>query len=163
MNSSDEKPVKPRLQREPNGQLTFLPGGDQPAISDCRVARCFPWSLPDQFISVRDNDGNEVHLFASLEGVVAASRRLLLAELAAQEFIPRIQRVHDIDDTFDILIWKVDTDRGRMEFQVRYDEDVRPLGENRVVIKDHKGMLFEIPNLEALDETSRALVEDRLG
>ena len=50
-----------------------------------------------------------------------------------------------------------------MEFQVRYDEDVRPLGENRVVIKDHKGMLFEIPNLEALDETSWALVEDRLG
>ncbi len=153
----------PSLQREQNGHLTFLPSDGREPVANCRVARCFPWSLPDEFISVRDKDGNEVHLFRSIEDVPDDSRRILMDELLAQEFVPKILRVHEIDDTFDILVWKADTDHGPVEFQVKDDEDIRPISENRLVIKDHAGMLFEIPDLEVLDEHSRGLVEDRLS
>lgn len=84
-------------------------------------------------------------------------------ELHAEELVPKILRVHDIDDTFEITVWKVDTDRGPVEFQVKDDEDIRPLSEHTISIKDHSGMLFEIRDLRSLDERSRALVEDWLG
>ena len=132
-------------------------------VRDAHVARCFPWSLPDRYLSIRDKDGNELHLFGSIDEVPEASRQVVMEELAAQEFVPRILRVHEIDDSFDIIIWKADTDCGPVEFQVKHDEDIRLLGDNYVIIKDHSGMLFEVPDLDALDEKSRALIEDRLS
>jgi hypothetical protein len=153
----------PRLRRERDGHVTYLPGGDAEPVPECRVVRCFPWSLPDRYVSIRDKDGNEVRLFRSLDEVPEACRDVVVEELGAQDFVPRIDRVRQIDDTFDVLIWIVDTDCGAVEFQVKHDEDIRVLDENRVVIRDHRGMLFEIPNLELLDEHSRGLVEDRLA
>ncbi len=153
----------PRLLREPDGKLTLVPDGGGQSVSDCRVARCFPWSLPDRFLSVRDKDGNELHLFGSLDEVPDGTRQVLIDELAAQEFVPKILRVHEIDDSFEIVVWQADTDRGPVEFQVKDDEDIRVLGDSQVLVKDHNGMLFEIPNLEAMDEASRTLIEDRLS
>jgi hypothetical protein len=153
--------ANPRLERQANGGLMFVPVEGAEPIADCRVARCFPWSIPDRHISIRDKDGNELYLFGSIHDVPEHSRQLVIDELAAQEFIPRILRVHEINDTFEILIWKAETDRGPVEFQVR-DEDIRTLGDNHVVIKDDTGMLYDVPDLNALDETSRVLIEDRL-
>ncbi len=155
--------TRPHLRRGENGGVTFLPPAGGEPIHDCRVARCFPWSLPSEFFSVRDKDGNELHLFDTLQDVPEDSRDVLIEELAAEEFVPQIRSIREIDDTFEILIWKAQTDRGPVEFQVKDDEDIRLLEDNSVVIKDHAGMLFEIPDLAALDETSRALVEDRLS
>jgi len=154
--------ANPRLERQTNGGLMFVPAEGAKPILDCRVARCFPWSIPDRHISIRDSDGNELHLFGSIQDVPEHSRELVIEELAAQEFIPKILRVHEINDTFEILIWKAETDRGPIEFQVR-DEDIRTLGDNHVVIKDDTGILFDVPDLGALDETSRLLIEDRLN
>jgi hypothetical protein len=154
---------RPKLQREQDGKLTFYPGDGRDPIKDCRIARCFPWTEPDRFLSVRDKDGNELHLFGSIDNVPDESREVVEDELRAQEFVPKIRRVHEIDDTFEVMIWKVDTDRGPAEFQVKDDEDIRVLEGDYVVIKDHTGMLFEIPDLAGLDDRSQGLVEDRLG
>jgi len=154
---------QPDLRRESNGHLTFVPGDGQKPVKECRVARCFPWSMPERFISIRNKDGNELHLFDSIEDVPEGCRPVVTEELGAQEFVPRILRVHEIDDTFEIIVWKADTDRGPVEFQVKDDEDVRALTDDCIVIRDHTGMLFEIPDIGELDERSRALVEDRLS
>ena len=153
----------PDLRRESDGHLTFAFGDGRKPVKECRVARCFPWSMPERFISIRDKDGNELHLFGSIDDVPEGCRPVVTEELGAQEFVPKILRVHEIDDTFEIIVWKADTDRGPVEFQVKDDEDVRALTDDCVVIRDHAGMLFEIPDLNALDEKSRALVEDRLS
>ncbi|MBN1344904.1 MAG: DUF1854 domain-containing protein [Phycisphaerae bacterium] len=163
MDERRDDDFRPKLKREQDGKLTFFPGDGRAPTKDCRIARCFPWTEPDRFISIRDKEGNELHLFGSIENVPAESRGVVEDELRAQEFVPRIRRVHAIDDTFEIMIWKADTDRGPVEFQVKDDEDIRVLGDDYVVVKDHTGMLFEIPDLRSLDERSRGLVEDRLG
>ena len=153
----------PYLRREKDGHVTYLPEGDGKPVPECRVVRCLPWSLPDQYVSILDKEGNQVRLFRSLDEVPASCREVVTEELAAQYFVPRIDRVRRVDDSFDVLIWVVDTDSGPVEFQVKHDEDIRVLDNHRVIIGDHRGMLFEIPCLEKLDELSRGLVEDRLA
>ena len=42
---------------------------------DVRPARCFPWSVPDCYISLRDSEGREIVLLESLSQLDAASLR----------------------------------------------------------------------------------------
>ncbi len=153
----------PGLRREKDGRLTFVPADGAELVRDCRVVRCFPWSVAEQYISIRNPNGEEVFLLHNLEDLAEASLVLLRDELDQIDFVPRITKVYFIDDTFDVSIWRVDTNRGPIEFQVKHDEDVRLLDHARVVIRDHRGMLFEIPSLGGLDEVSRGFVEDRLS
>jgi hypothetical protein len=152
--------IAPRLRREPNGDLTLL-DGDRQVATGCGVERCFPWSLPDEYLSIRDKDGKELLTLRRLADSPEDVRRLVSEELGVQEFIPRIRRILSVEDSFDVMIWKVETDRGPIEFLVKEDEDIRALEDDRAVIRDHRGMVFEIPSLSALDPRSRAFVEDR--
>jgi hypothetical protein len=156
-----EGPIE--LQREADGSLSFRSGPDQPPVPACRVARCFPWTRPEAYISIRNQDGRELYLVTDVDDLSPRAREVLRQELADTELAPRILRVHRIEDTFNILIWTVDTTSGAVEFQVRHDEDMRVLENDRVIIRDHRGMTFEIPDLAELDDHSRNLVEERLS
>jgi hypothetical protein len=153
----------PRLTRAPDGQLVFQADATKPEVVGCRVERCFPWSMPDRHLSIRDKDGNELYLFDGLGAVPDAGLAVVLDELNRQEFVPRIERIRSVDDAFDITIWTVDTDRGAVEFQVKEDEDIRRLEDDRVLIRDHRGMRFEIADISALDAQSRMHLDERLS
>ncbi|MFQ5699233.1 MAG: DUF1854 domain-containing protein [Myxococcota bacterium] len=50
------------LERRADGQLLAVRGTLEVAV---RVQRCFPWSEPGRFLSLRDNDEREVALVRS--------------------------------------------------------------------------------------------------
>ena len=156
-------PTPPSLRREKDGTLTFSPAGSGEAVRDCHVSRSFPWSLPFRYISIRNSEGEEQLLIPELPEAPAELRHIVEEELSAQELIPRITKIRNVDDTFDMVAWQVDTNSGAVEFQTRHDEDVRQLENNRIIFKDHCGMLFEIPALNDLDPESRAHIEERVG
>lgn len=151
-----------RLSRDPRGRLVFRAGADAPPVEGVRVARCFPWSLRQGHVSIRDGEGRELHLIRSLEEAEAATRGLIEAELDAQEFVPRITAIRRVDDRAEIMLWQVETDRGPIELQVAHAEDVHAIEDGRVLIKDHSGGLFEVTDPAALDARSRCLLEDHL-
>jgi hypothetical protein len=152
-----------RLRRDERGRLFFSVTAEAEPIVGVHLARCFPWSLPDRYISVRDADGNELCLLRSAEQADPETRRIVQEELAAREFVPRITAVHSVDDDFEVMAWRVETDRGPIELQVKSAEDIRQLDERRVVIQDHAGGLFEVPDVASLDSRSRRLLEDHLA
>jgi len=168
MNSNTELPETMAtgtaiLHREADATLTFSPADGREASKDCRILRCFPWSMPYQYISIRDKDGTELLLIPELASAPDSLRNIVEAELETQELIPAIHKIHSVDDTFEVVVWRVDTNSGPVEFQTRHDEDVRLLDGRRIVFRDHRGMLFEIPSLDQLDSKSRLYVEERLG
>jgi len=155
--------IDPCLQRDARGDLVLLREGWEP-VKGVRVVRCFPWSMSDRYVSIREpGEGVELVLIRDLETVEAATRKLIDEELSAQDFVPRITKVEAVEDCFEVTAWRVQTDRGPVELQVRSADDIRYLDDRRVVIRDHAGGLFEIADLAALDERSRRWVEDHMG
>ncbi|NQU09508.1 DUF1854 domain-containing protein, partial [bacterium] len=152
------------LERDESGRLLFRsPAAPGAPVAGVRVARCFPWSHADGYISIRNKEGHELCLFRSLTEATPATRRQIEEELARQEFLPRITVVEQVDDRFDVMAWKVQTDRGPIELQVEHGEDIRRLEDDRVLIKDHSGGWFVVPDLAAMDARSRRLLEERLA
>ena len=151
-----------RLSRNARGQLVLHRPG-RPDCGPVRIARCFPWTAPDEYLSIRDRDGAEACLLATRTGLTPETARLIDEELDAQEFFPRILRVTEVDDRFDVMAWNVETDRGPIELQIEHPEDIRAHDDGRVTLKDHAGGVFIVDDLSRLDPRSRRFIEDRLA
>jgi hypothetical protein len=123
------------------------------------VARCFPWSVPETYISIRDKDGKEIALLNSADDLDAASKAVLLRELKDKMFAPKILRVTDYKDEFGVISLTAETDRGTVTFQIRSRDDVRILSETRALFRDADGNTYELPNLNALDAAGRKYLQ----
>src|SRR4051812_19168737 len=128
-------------------------------VRDVRVRRAFPWSKPDEFISIRSSEGKELLLIESLAGLPARLREVIAQTLSGSIFIPKITRVDAVDVSFGFQQWKVQTDRGPVEFRVQEREDIRFLPDGRFSLRDADGSVYELPAVGQLDEQSRRAVE----
>ncbi len=134
----------------------------QDEVTDVRLRRVFPWSHPERFISIRSAEGRELILIEDLAELSPQQAELIRQWLSSHTFIPKITQVLNVDVRFGYQQWKVQTDRGPIEFRVQEREDVRFLGDGRFRIKDADGNIYELPQLESLDEHSRRQVEKLL-
>ena len=128
-------------------------------VRDVRVRRAFPWTNPDQFISIRSSEGKELLLIESLAGLPENLRQTIERTLSGTVFIPRITRIDEVDVRFGYQQWKVQTDRGPAEFRVQEREDIRFLPDGRFSLRDADGNVYELPPLSQLDDHSRRAVE----
>ena len=160
---SDDVTDKPAalkgLERDGRGELlAHIEGKDEPK-RDVRVARCFPWSLQDGYISIRDKDGKEIVLLTTLDGLDDATRKIIEQELREKVFVPKIRRVTRYRAEFDVVYVTAETDRGEVTFQMRSRDDVRVLSASRALFRDVDGNVYEVEDLSALDRTSQKHIE----
>lgn len=147
------------IRRDELGRLVVcLEGRDEP-LTDARVARCFPWSLPTCFISIRDKEGKEVTLLATLDELDETSRAVVEEELREKVLNPRILRIKEFKDEFGVASIHAETDRGDVTFQIRGRDDVRVLSPSRALFRDADGNTYEVADLHALDASSRKHLE----
>ena len=140
------------------GRLVLHRPGEED-VKDVRLRRAFPWSDPHRYVSVRGEGGKEVLLIESMESLDAPLRKIVESWLSTASFIPRITRVIEVDARFGYQQWRVDTDRGPVEFRVQEREDIRFLHDGRFSIRDADGNVYELAPLHTLDEASRKAVE----
>ena len=144
-----------RVERNPAGKLVVhVAGRDEPVVG-AQVARCFPWSLPDTHISVRDADGKEVVLLESLDDLPDEARGVVDEELRDKVFNPKILRIVSMKEEFGITSITAETDRGEVTFQIRSHENVRRLSPVRALFRDVDGNSYELPDITALDTASQ--------
>jgi len=154
----DERRIR-RLERNSKGELVvYLEGQDEPVVN-VTVARCFPWSVADEYISIRDGDGKEVALLENLDALDPDSRSLLIQELREKIFVPKIRRVTRYRQEFDVVSISAETDRGEVTFQLRNRDDVRVLSPVRALLRDVDGNVYEVEDVTALDRTSQKHLE----
>lgn len=142
------------------GQLVVRVKGREAPVAEAKVARCFPWSLPDSYIAVRDKEGKEVALLKTLDELDSGSRDVVIRELRDKVFIPRIRRVVEHREEFGVTSITVDTDRGVVTFQIRSRDDVRPISDRRVIFRDADGNSYELHDLNSLDSASRRCLQE---
>jgi hypothetical protein len=143
---------------ETGGIVVRLRGADEP-VKDAKIARCFPWSLPECYVSICTNDGKEVALLNSLDALDPESRKVVEGELRDKIFNPKIRRIISHNSEFGVISIEAETDRGEVTFQIRTRDDIRYLSPTRALFRDADGNIYELPDVRELDAASRKWLE----
>jgi len=107
-----------------NGEALYLITNSTKKNID-QVVRCFPFSLPHQWISLRDSSGTELGLLPTLDGLNTQSRSLLETHLNERYDIPMIESIREIESSKQGgNIWHVNTPDGPASFTVRGDRSL---------------------------------------
>jgi hypothetical protein len=143
------------LERRPDGTLSARRGEEHRVV---HVRRCFPWSEPGRFISLRDDDGEEFALVADASELDEAARLVLEEALAEAGFVFDVTRVLELEEEVELRDWRVLTKQGARRFQTRLDDWPRKLPDGGLLIRDVTGDFYRVGDPSRLDRESRALL-----
>lgn len=140
------------LELNEDGQLYFL---KEKKREEVFLQRCFPWSHPSDFISLRNSKGEEVHLVDSVNKLPDRLLGIMNQALVEQGFCFRITEIDSIDEDFELRSWQVKTEQGERRFQTAQDEWPIPLSDGGFLVKDLFGDLYRVPPDDELPLQSR--------
>jgi hypothetical protein len=147
------------LSRNSSGRLVFRAAGDQVMHEGVVPVRAFPIAAPNEGLALVSIEGRELCWIDTLAALPAQSRRLIEEELASREFLPEIRRILSVSSFATPSTWSVETDRGNTTLVLKGEEDIRRIGEARLLIADNHGIQFLIRDSAALDKASRKLLD----
>lgn len=138
-----------------DGRLVALVDGRPVSV---RVRKCYPWSEPRRFLSLRDDEENEIAFVEDPSALDAESREALERATAEAGFVLEVRRVVRIDEEVEIRDWTVETPHGVRCFQTHLDDWPRLLPDRSLLIRDVAGDLYRLAPPESLDPRSRELL-----
>jgi len=147
------------LKRNAFGRLVYRAAGEHESHEGVVPVRAFPIAAPEEGLALVSTDGRELCWIETLAELPADSRHLIEEELASREFLPEIRRIVEVSSFATPSTWRVETDRGDAQFVLKGEEDIRRIGEARLLIADSHGIQFLIRDVGALDKASRKLLD----
>jgi Domain of unknown function (DUF1854) len=145
----------PQLNCNEAGQLLLQAHGGTIPV---RPVICFPWTEPNNYISLRNEAGLEVGFVHSSAELDHSSRQALETTLRQTRFVFEVIAINNIQDEFELRTWSVQTRQGPRSFQTKLDEWPRPLENGAVIIRDLSGDFYQISDPTTMDPASRKLV-----
>ncbi len=152
-------PEKSKFSRTPGGFLSLVTedGREYPRVN---LHRAFPFTQTNEFISVRDPEGNEIGIIRSLYDFPREVIKLLEEEMNRRYFAPVITKIYSLKEEFGYTYWDVQTDAGHCRFTARSgSSSFIFITDVRILVVDVDGNRFEIPDFRELDEKSRKKLE----
>ena len=123
------------------------------------AAYAFPVAHSDSFISLIQSAGDkdvEVGMIRDLCEFPEADAALVRAALARRYFIHYVELIHSVAEKHGLILFDVDTDKGRAEFYMRSSQDrAVDYGRSGKVIIDVDNNRYLIPDLEKLSQRER--------
>ncbi len=147
-----EKQESLKLERRADGQLWAVSNGEERAV---RLHRCFPWSEPGRYISLRDTENEEFALVRSLDDLEPTSRSVLEDAIAEVGFVLEVERITGVEEEIEIRTWKVETRQGPRSFQTRLDDWPMDVPGGGILIRDVAGDLYHVADPDELHAKSR--------
>ncbi len=144
------------IRRLEDGRITAAHAGGAPV--HVSVHRCFPWSEPGGYITLRDADGHEVGFIQDLDELDAQSRSAVEAALGEAAFVLEVQRIDSIEAEFEIRHWKTVTRQGPFSFQTKLDEWPQPMADGSLLLRDIAGNLIRFIDPAGMDKASQKLL-----
>ena len=93
----------------------------------------------------------------------AGTRDLISQELERRYFVPIIEKVLSVKEEYGSVVWKVDTDKGEIEFTIRNMRDnMVELSASRIMLTDVDGNRYEVVDIGKLDLKSQAVIMKNL-
>jgi uncharacterized protein DUF1854 len=145
----------PQLNSNEAGQLLLR---SQRGSIPVRPVACFPWSDPNNYISLRNEAGMEVGFIDSTAELDDSSRTALETTLRQTRFVFEVTAIEKVEDEFELRTWLVTTHQGPRSFQTKLDDWPRTLENGGIIIRDLSGDLYHIEDPTALDSASQKLI-----
>jgi hypothetical protein len=123
--------------------------------TEVNIKKCFPWSRPQEFWSLCDNDGKELHLVEDIDKLENANRTILLSYLSEMDFIFKITKVAKVEEEVELRIYHLETEQGFRKVFTKLEDWPEQLPNGRVMIQDLSGDLFSLHCLAELDKDSQ--------
>ena len=139
-----------------DGRLIVEKDGLAPTV--VQPKRCFPWAESDRYISLRDDQHNEVAFIHDVKELDTESRNAIMEGLNKTAFIFRIKSIINVKPEFEIRAWLVTTEHGPYKFQTKLDDWPMKMRGGGYLIRDIAGNLFQIDDVASLDKTSKTLL-----
>jgi hypothetical protein len=143
------------LERRLDGKLWVVRDATAVAVE---VVRCFPWTEPTRYLSLRDSHGKEHVFITQLEDLDPESQNALGPGLSRSGFVLDIVRIERIEEDFELRAFVVDTLQGPRRFQTALDAWPRRVECGALVLEDVYGDLYRIAQPEKLDQRSFELL-----
>ncbi|WP_374591254.1 DUF1854 domain-containing protein [Aquabacterium sp.] len=147
-----------QIERDAFGKLLYTSAAGERHAGVTPV-RAFPIGAPDEGVSLVSTEGHELLWIERLSALPDAPRRLLEDELASREFAPEVLRLKHVSTFSTPSTWDVETDRGDTHFVLKSEDDIRRLGQGRLLIASSHGVQFFVRDRFALDRASQRLLE----
>lgn len=145
-------PENTTLERTEGGLLRAVINGEE--HKRVRPVRCFPFTNHNEYISLREGNGNESHelgMLRNIDSLGEDAAAMIKEQLDIMYFMPVIQHIDDIREEYGYSYWTVRTDRGAARFTVPMGgNSIQRLSDTRMIIKDLDGNRFEIPDSSVL-------------
>lgn len=154
-------PKRVRLRSDEHARLQ-LEIGIEERYGPVRAVRCLPLTQPDQFISLQDEEGNEIGIVPDSTRLDAESRTALEAELQRYYLKAQVLSIARVETRNGLITWDLVTDLGPKTVHVRDRQHIRPLRGGGTILTDIHEAKYEIPPIEQLDERSRRCLEIEL-
>ncbi|MBQ9784031.1 MAG: DUF1854 domain-containing protein [Clostridia bacterium] len=127
-----------------------------------RVSLCrqFPFELEWEFISVMNEEQEEIGIIRNVSLFEGNGAELLTDELKRRYYAPVIERIVSVKERYGFSYWKVHTPAGQVSFTLHDTyRSIIHAGQTRLILLDVNGNRFEIPDTSALDRKSHKKIE----
>jgi hypothetical protein len=152
----DPAQVRLRLDRFRRLHLEI---GIEERYGPVRVLRSLPLTQPDRFISVQDDEGEEIGLIPDLRDLDPESRRAAGEELAQYYLKAAVTAIRGVEARNGVITWELETDLGPRTVHVRDRQNIRSLPDGRTILTDIYEAKYEVPPADELDPRSRHWLE----
>lgn len=123
--------------------------------------RAFPYELPEEYISVQEEENKEVGIIYDIANFDEQTAALLRRELDRKYYAPRIAEIKSVKERYGFSYWKVTDTEGRdISFTVKDTfKSIKRTGEDSVIVVDVDGNRFCIESVASLSSKSYRKIE----
>ncbi len=124
------------------------------------LSRVFPHDLPFEFISVSDEEQNEIGIIRTLEDFDEKARDIIRHELEKKYFAAKILKILNVEERFGNSTWTVETPNGMRVMSLKDTfKSIIHIGDDRAIVIDEDANRYEIESLSSLDKASFRRIE----
>ncbi len=133
------------------GFITLSLDGDDKGMVN--IICTFPFTAPDEFLSVRtaDDKQEELGIIENISDFDNDTVAIIKKQLEIRYFMPEILKVYSVKEEYGHTYWSVLTNKGKHKFTSPSGSSGSVIKkENRVIIKDSDQNRYEIPDITKL-------------
>ncbi len=148
---------------EKNGflSLAVITDGEEKRYARVFLHRAFPHEFLFQYISVLNDEKNEIGIIFDIKDLDEEAERLVRLEIEKKYYSPVIAEIKNVKERYGFSYWNVSTDDGReLNFTMQDTfKNILHVGEDSIMLVDVDTNRYTIKSISALSSKSYRRIE----